>query len=229
MSGTNSESIFIKAASSHNGMTSILIGTGLLLFGAFVCIVLPKIFFLPGIFIISGGIVGLIIGWFKLREPQYSFELTREHLIYNHRRGKWRIAWANIQRVDVPKVTKGLEQVDLEMIGFRLRDTDVLLDEISPRLITYLLMEQRPLTVQNQDPNCATGQCYGSDMIDDEKFLRSNGQSIRGISALFGNRMKKLRAQLGYDIFVSTNEIDRDAMKFIALIKECQAAALQKG
>lgn len=229
MSGTSteSESIFIKAASTHNAMTSILIGAALVATGALVCIALPQLFFLPGVFMISGGIVGLIIGWFKLKEPRFSLELTREHLIYYHRRGKWRISWENIQRIDVPRVTKGIEQIELEMIGFRLRDADVFLDEISPRLITYLLMEQRPLTMQNRDPNCATGQCYGSDMIEDEKFVRTSGETIKGVSAMFGNRMEKLRNQLGYDIFISTNEIDREASQFIALLKDCQVASSQ--
>ena len=227
MSGIKSDSIFIRAASTHNGLTSILIGSGLILLGAFVCIVLPQILFVPGVFIISGGIVGLIIGWFKLKEPKYSLELSREYLIYYHRRGKWRISWDNIQRIDVPRITKGIEQVELEMIGFRLRDPDIFLDEISPRLITYLLMEQRPLTMQNLDSNCATGQCYGSDMIDDEKFVRNDGTNIRGVLAMFGHRMKKLRQQLGYDIFISSNEIDRDVNKFISLLKDCQATAAQ--
>jgi hypothetical protein len=225
MSGTESESIFIKAASSHNAMTSILIGSGLIGVGAFMCILLPTLLFLPGVFIISGGIVGLIIGFFKLKEPKHSLELTREHIIYYHRRGKWRISWENIQRIDVPRITKGVEQIELEMIGFKLRNTDTFLDEISPRLITYLLMEQRPLTMQNRDPNCASGQCYGADMIEDEKFLRASGETIKGISAMFGNRMGKLRSQLGYDIFISTNEIDRDAATFISLLKDCQAAS----
>ncbi|GAC28742.1 DUF2982 domain-containing protein [Brumicola pallidula] len=225
MSGPESESIFIKAASSHNAMTSILIGSGLVLTGAFMCVVLPKLFFLPGVFIISGGIVGLIIGFFKLKEPKHSLELTREHIIYYHRCGKWRISWENIQRIDVPRITKGIEQVDLEMIGFKLRDADIFLDEISPRLITYLLMEQRPLTMQNRAHNAATGRSYGADMIEDEKFLRTSGETIKGVSAMFGHRMGKLRNQLGYDIFISTNEIDREATKFIALLKDCQDSA----
>jgi hypothetical protein len=227
MSGTKSESesIFIKAASSHNAMTSILIGFGLIATGTVMCLLLPPMFFLPGVFIISGGIVGLVIGFFKFKEPEHSLELTRDHIIYYHRCGKWRISWENIQRIDVPRITKGVEQIELEMIGFKLRDADTFLDEISPRLITYLLMEQRPLTMQNRDPNCPSGKCYGADMIEDEKFLRASGQTIKGVSAMFGNRMEKLRGQLGYDIFISTNEIDRDAAKFISLLKDCQAAS----
>jgi hypothetical protein len=229
MSGPESEfeSIFIKAASSHNAMTSILIGSGLVLAGAFACVALPKLFFLPGVFIISGGIVGLIIGFFKLREPEYSLELTREHIIYYHRRGKWRVSWENIQRIDVPRVTKGMAQVDLEMIGFQLRDADIFLDEISPRLITYLLMEQRPLTMQNRAQNATSGRSYGADMIEDETFLRTSGETVKGVSAMFGHRMGKLRNQLGYDIFISTNEIDRDVKKFISLLKDCQDSAIK--
>jgi hypothetical protein len=79
--------------------------------------------------------------------------------------------------------------------------------------------------MQNRDPNCATGNCYGDDMIEDEKFERPDGTIIRGISAMFANRMKKLNAQLGFDIFISTNEIDREAQAFISLLKECQESA----
>jgi hypothetical protein len=226
MSGTD-DSIFIKAASTHNAMTSLLVGFALIGAGSLALALLPKLFFLPAIFIISGGIVGLIIGWFKLKEPAFSLQLTREHIIYHHRRGKWRLSWENIQRVDVPRVTRGIEQIDLEMIGFRLRDSDVFLDEISPRLITHLLMEQRPLTMQNRDANCATGNCYGDDMIEDEKFTRASGDVIRGVTAMFGNRMQKLNGQLGFDIFISTNEIDRDPQAFIRLLKECQESAVQ--
>jgi hypothetical protein len=100
------------------------------------------------------------------------------------------------------------------------------MDEISPRLMIYLLMEQRPLTMQNRDPNSITGQSYGGDMIEDEKFVRTNGNLIKGVAAMWGNRMLKLRNQLGYDIFISTNEIDREATLFISLLKECQEAAV---
>jgi hypothetical protein len=228
MSGDNQDSIFIKASSSSNGVVSILVGCGLILLGILTLAFLPQIFFLPGVFIISGGIVGLIIGWFKLREPNYSLELTKEHIVYHHRRGKWRIHWDNIQRVDVPRVTKGIETVELEMLGFRLKNSDTFLDDISMRLITHLLLEQRPLVMHNIDPSCETGRCYGDDMIEDEKFIRQDGTEVKGVTAMFGNRMAKLKSRLGYDVYISTNELDRSPQDFIKLVKDCQETVLQQ-
>lgn len=228
MSGNDQDSIFIKASSSTNGFTSLLVGTGLILLGLLLITLLPQIFFLPGVFIVSAGIVGLIIGWFKLREPPYSLELTKEHIIYNNRKGKWRIHWDNIQRVDVPRVTKGIDTVELDMLGFRLKDPDTFLDEISLRLITHLLMEQRPLVMQNVDPNCATGKCYGDDMIEDEKFTKQDGTEVKGVIAMFGNRMAKLKQRLGYDVFVSVNDLDRSPREFIELINNCQQTRLKE-
>jgi len=222
MSGNEQESIFIKAASTHNGAMSLIIGGGLIGVGALMIIFLPQLLFLPGVFIISGGIVGLIIGWFKLREPEHSFEITKECIIYHHRRGKWRIKWDNIQRIDVPRITKGMETVELEMLGFRLKRTDPFLDNISLRLITHLLMEQRPLVMHSAEPGCETGRCYGDDMMEGEKFVREDGKEIKGVLAMFGNRMQKLKTRLGYDVFISTNEIDRSPQAFIQLLRECQ-------
>lgn len=228
MSGDNLDSIYIKASSSSNGVVSILVGFSLIFLGALMLAFLPQIFFLPGVFIISGGIVGLIIGWFKLREPNYSLEITKEHIIYHHRRGKWRIHWDNIQRVDVPRVSRGIETVELEMLGFRLKNSDSFLDDISMRLITHLLLEQRPLVMHNLDPNCTTGRCYGDDMIEDEKYTRQDGSEVKGVTAMFGNRMLKLKERLGYDVFISTNELDRSPQEFIQLIKDCQETLLKQ-
>jgi hypothetical protein len=155
-------------------------------------------------------------------------ELTKEHIVYHHRRGKWRIQWDNIQRVDVPRVTKGIETVELEMLGFRLKNSDTFLDDISMRLITHLLLEQRPLVMHNIDPGCETGRCYGDDMIEDEKFTRQDGTEVKGVTAMFGNRMAKLKSRLGYDVFISTNELDRSPQDFIKLVKDCQETVLQQ-
>ncbi|MFT5995825.1 MAG: hypothetical protein ACI9RV_001418, partial [Glaciecola sp.] len=111
MSGNNldSNAIFIRGSASSNGMTSLLIGAVVALLGAVIITALPKLFFLVGILFLSGSIIAFVMGFSKLREPKYSLEITREAIVYHHRKGKWRIDWENIQRVDVPRVHKGLE------------------------------------------------------------------------------------------------------------------------
>lgn len=224
MSGNNlqSEAIYIRSSAATNGITTLLVGLVVALVGALVIAILPPLFFLVGILFLSGSIIAFVMGFYKLREPKYSLEITKEEILYHHRKGKWRISWDNIQRVDVPKVHKGLAHVDLEMVGFRLRDPERFLDQISLRLITHLLMEQRPLVTQIIVSDCNSGQCYGDDIIDDVKYKCVDGTLITGVSAMFANRMQKLQKGLGYDIYLSVNDLDRDGQAFVNLLRDCQ-------
>jgi hypothetical protein len=51
-----------------------------------------------------------------------------------------------------------------------------------------------------------------------------DGTTIKGIKAMLAHRMVELRKRLGFDIFISSSELDRDADEFAALIMKCQAA-----
>lgn len=229
MSGNNSQSetIYIRSSASTNGMTTLIIGGGLLGLGLLTILLLPPLFFLVGILFVSASIIAFVMGFYKLREPKYSLEINKQAIVYHHRKGKWQIPWENIQRVDVPRVSRGLEMVDLEMVGFRLRDPEPFLENISRRLITHLLMEQRPLLTQVVAESCQSGQCYGDDIIDDVKYKCADGSFLTGVSAMFANRMKKLQQGLGYDIYLSVNELDRDGQSFVSLIRECQETLVQ--
>lgn len=229
MSGnnTNTESIFIRSSAATNGMTTLLIGAVVAITGTSLIVFLPELFFLVGILFLSGSIIAFVMGFYKLREPQYSIEITREAINYNHRKGTWRIEWDNIQRIDVPRIHKGLQHIDLEMIGIRLKQPENVLNTISPRLITHILMEQRPLVAHLAMSNCESGHCYGNDIIEDTKFKCSNGKLITGVSAMFANRMAKLQRGLGYDIYISVNEVDRDAPSFVNLLRDCHESVIQ--
>ena len=87
----------------------------------------------------------LLIAWVKYREPQFSFLLSRTSILYKHRHGQWQLGWHNIQRIDVPKVTQGLELIPLDMVAIKIKDYSVFLKDVSPRLMTNILMEQRSL------------------------------------------------------------------------------------
>lgn len=221
MSG-NDNRITIRAASKRNGITTTLIGVGLLLLAFLVITVLPNVLFLPGVFIASAGIVGLVMGWFKIREPNYSLEITPEGIRYIHRNGEWRVDWDNVQRIDAPRVTRGIEVKDLEMVGFRLKRMEPIVDSISPRLATNILMEQRPLLLQNPDEKCVTGNCASADLLEDDQFKLPDGRLLRGVQAMFASRMSKLRERLGYDLFIAAAELDRPVNDFVALLRNCQ-------
>ena len=228
MSGSESpESIFIRGVSSHNGMTTVLIGVVALVLGTLGISLLPELFFLAAILIVVVGIIALVMGYFKIREPKYSLEISKQEVVYHHRLGKWSIDWNNIQRIDVPRVHMGLEHIDLEMVGFRLKDPEAFLPNISLRLITHLLMEQRPLITQIERSSCGTGKCYGDDMMEDAKYKTKSGEIITGVIAMYANRMRKLQEGLGFDVFVSVNELDRGAHEFVNLIRQCHDSVKQ--
>ncbi|MDF2178642.1 DUF2982 domain-containing protein [Aliiglaciecola sp. CAU 1673] len=215
--------IYIRADTKRNGFTTMLIGIiGLSLSLAWLAW-LPPVMKLAGIFLTSASLVAILIGWFKIREPAYSVALTKEKLRYEHRKGQWQLDWTNIQRVDIPRVSRGLEQQDLAMVGIRIKHYEPLLETISPRLASNILMQQRALLLQD---SCKTGQCYSENLVEGETFKGENGRQYRGIQAMFANRMRRTREILGYDLFIDVAELDRPATDFVNLLRACQQQAV---
>ena len=217
-----SDVIEIKADAKRNGFTTFLFGISGLAVSLGLIAILPTQFQISVIFLISASIVTMVIGWFKIREPYFSMQLSIESIYYEHRHGKWTLNWDNIHRVGIPRVHNGLEHKPLAMVGIRLKNYAPLLKSISPRLATNLLMEQRPLLLQNKD-DCASGTCYSQSLIESDNFKDEQGQVYKGISAMLANRMTTLRRQLGYDLFISSGELDRTAEDFVALMNNCIA------
>lgn len=218
---TEEQTIRIKAASKGNGLTSLLGGSIAILVGVILMGIIPQQYGLLAIAFVAIGIIGLVIGFFKLKEPDHSLIIDPVGIKYQHRYGYWFITWENIQRVDTPRVTRGLDHVDLSMVGFKIKSYAPLIGNISQRLMTNLLMEQRPLLIQNTDPSCQTGQCPSSDLIEEQQHKLPEGEVLTGVKGMFANRMQKLRDRLGYDIYINEAELDRSADEFVALIRAC--------
>ncbi|PKG98299.1 DUF2982 domain-containing protein [Paraglaciecola sp. MB-3u-78] len=220
--------IEIRSHAKRNVIVSVLIGIVGLCLASIAFSVLPKSLYLIGIFLTSASLVALLIAWVKYREPQFSFLLSRESILYKHRHGQWQLDWSNIQRVDVPRVSHGADYKSLEMVAIKIKDYSVFLEKVSPRLMTNILMEQRPLLFHelSASKDCATGNCHSDDMLEHDYFKDSNGIEYKGIRAMFANRMTKLRARLGYDLFVAGSELDRTEQEFVDLLRQCQQRVL---
>jgi hypothetical protein len=221
------ELIQIRAASKHNVLTSILLGFFGLMASAMIAAWLPEQFYLIAIFLTGASSVALVIGWFKFREPLHSVELSRSNIRYVHRHGQWQVAWDNIQRIDVPKVQKGLEHKELGMVGIKIKDYAPLLADISPRLMSNILMEQRPLLLHSTGMERISDSSYGDSMLEHDRYKTQDGKVLHGIQAMFANRMDKLRQSLGYDLFISVAELDRSEQEFVILLKQCQAKVIK--
>lgn len=221
------EEIKIRASAKRNGFSTALAGIVALILSAFLMSALPQDYNLAAIFLVSASLVTIIVGWLKIREPVYSMLLTRESVTYIHRYGTWQVEWNNILRIDVPTVHKGLQSAELALVGIKLKQYDPLLDSISRRLANNMLLEQRPLLLQNKpevmEENVSN---YGANLIENDTFTSSNKIQFKGIQAMFANRMTKLRERLGYDLFISESEIDRPVREFVDLLKACHQQAL---
>ncbi|MBN7823862.1 DUF2982 domain-containing protein [Bowmanella dokdonensis] len=219
--------IQIRAGAKRNGFSLCFFGIiGLLLSSAWLAW-MPEWLRLAGIFLVSASLVTILIGWFKVREPVFSLELTRRQLLYRHRYGSWQLGWDNIQRIDIPRVQSGLDHIEMELVGIRIKDYGPLLDSISVRLASNILMQQRPLLLQASRDNCQTGQCYSESLIEEDRF-RLGDRIYTGIRAMLANRMQKMRATLGYDLYIYASELDRPESEFINLLRACQQQAVQQ-
>lgn len=220
------ETILIRANAKKNSLTSLIVGGTALVLAMLMFRILPESFKLLAIFTTTIGIVGLLLGLLKTREPDHSLSISKENIDYKHRKGSWQLAWENVQRIDVPRVNKGFEQQQLTLVGIRIKEYAPILENVSPRLMTHLLMEQRPLLMQSDDPNCASGTCYGDDLIEDEHFTDASGKVYKGVQGMFAHRMQKLRTRLGYDLYINSAELDRPADEFADLLRSCHRSLL---
>ncbi|WP_340679196.1 DUF2982 domain-containing protein [Paraglaciecola sp.] len=220
------ELIEIRRSTKRNVLTTTLLGLVGLLLASQIILWLPTIFYVPGILLASLSIVTLLVAFFKYREPLHSFILSRQTIHYQHKNGQWQLGWDDIQRIAVPHITHGIVQNELTMVGIKLKSYQPLLSSISPRLMTNILMEQRPLLLYGlgveYQQQCTTGNCYADDLLESDRFKDNDGIIYTGIQAMLANRMQKLRQRLGFDLYIAGSELDRSEHAFVHLLQQCQ-------
>lgn len=222
MSDFKKSVINVRATSKRNGISSLVIGVCLLFASGLWLALVPRSLNIPGFFLASAGIVTMLIGWFKIREPNHSINMTPANITYRHRLGQWQLDWDDIQGFGQPNVTRGVEQKPLTVVGFKTKNYEAFISSISPRLATHILMEQRPLLLQNTEKACTSGSCGGGDIINDTKYKLPSGKVLTGVQAMLANRMAQLRDMLGFDIYIAASELDRDPHDFVVFLKNCQ-------
>lgn len=217
------ESIDVRPVTKRNGFTLSAFGVLGLLLSLVLATLLPPQYQLLVVFSLSLSFVALLIGWFKVRQPATSVRLTRQTLCYSHQKGSWELAWSNIQRMGIPSIRQGVDYQDLPLIGFKIKDYEVLLDNISPRLASNLLIQQRALLLYEE--SCQSGLCYSEALLEEDSYKSDSGKVYKGILAMFAHRMHRVRQILGYDLFIDQSDLDRSEEEFLALLKDCQRFA----
>ncbi|WP_417436048.1 DUF2982 domain-containing protein [Idiomarina abyssalis] len=201
-------------------------GLALLLFALLVFLHLIRNDIPIGLSVVLGAASGILmlLGIGKLIEPPVSLVITPEGIRYLHRRGQWEIRWENIIRYDVPRVNRVMELEDAPFIGFRLYHVEEVLDDISPRLASALLFEQRQLLTMALRHQAPDREDYTPYFDIPDSYISPGGKVYKGLIGVFGKRMEQMRELLGYDLYVSSAALDRDIYDFKAHLQKLQAS-----
>lgn len=214
----------VSPQAKRNALT--FCGLAVLLFALLVFLHLVRDDIPVGITVVLGATSGifLLLGIGKVIEPPVSLVITEEGIRYLHRRGQWQIRWENIIRYDVPRVNRVLELEDAPFLGFRLYQVEEVLDDISPRLASALLFEQRQLLTMALRHQAPDREDYTPYFDIPDSYISPNGTVYKGLIGVFGKRMEQMRELLGYDLYVSANALDRDIYDFKAHLQKLQTS-----
>ena len=224
MQQSNLPELLVKSPNKRNGSTLTVVGACGIIVGITLFLAGSHLF-APGIVCFAFGAIAAVLGVSKQLEPEITLIIDSKGLRYFHRRGEVKIEWENIQRFDQPRVSQGLESIDLPYIGIKLKAVGPVLDSISLRLASGLLTEQRPLlmtaSAQEEDLSILEEQMSAefSPFIED-------GDRYKGVLAMFGHRCQLLAQHLGFHIYLATDALDRPANEFITLLRHYHQQAL---
>lgn len=220
------KSVYIKSDSKKHGYSLSLYGALALAGLIILYIEMQQSAHLPLMFLMACALLALMLGIFKIQEPEVSFLLNHKGVFYQHKRGFLLIEWSNIQRVGVPKITQGLEMTELAYVGIRLKDNESLLSQVSLRLMSHVLLEQRAVLHRYLRDGCSTCESLTEVSLNTDPYITKNGQNVKGLRGMFGHRMSVLKMYSGYDIFLPESSLDRPAHEFVKLLMHMQSESL---
>ncbi|OOF33112.1 DUF2982 domain-containing protein [Salinivibrio costicola] len=179
------------------------------------------------------GIIGLIaIGAILyaihklLQRVQLSFSLSFMHIQHHSFRGGWALKWRHIDTIGIPQIYPQSLGEPLPWMGIKIKHYDALLDGISLRMVTHIIMTQRALLITAyRRAGSKPSKPLEDMMFDDTPYRGANGVLYKGLMAMLANRMRYMRELLGYDIFISEDLLDRPLEDFIGVTRRYLAAA----
>ncbi|MDA9555890.1 DUF2982 domain-containing protein [Vibrio sp.] len=146
---------------------------------------------------------------------------TAAHLQQNLRHGGWVIQWQNIAEVNVVTIEQEGWHQELPWVGIRLKEYSPILKGICPRIISDILLQQRPLLILG----CRHHKKPFEDIVLDEKeYISPSGQVYTGLNAMLVNRMRHQRRFFGFDLYISESDIRMDKNEFIGIARRYLAA-----
>ncbi|EWH12128.1 hypothetical protein DS2_00355 [Catenovulum agarivorans DS-2] len=219
------DTVYIKSSAKQHGYSLALYsGIGFVL-SLLLFIQFSHLAELPLLFLMMCSVVAFVVALFKLQEPDLSFMLNNQGILYHHKRGFMLVEWSNIRRIGIPTVQHGLEQKELAYIGVNLIDSEKILSAVSLRLISHLLMEQRAILHKYLLVDCPTGTCPSEITLNTDPYKSSSGQVYKGLRGMFAHRMDWLKKLSGYDLLIPETAFDRSSDEFAKLLRQYKSEA----
>ncbi|MCG7497078.1 DUF2982 domain-containing protein [Vibrio sp. Of7-15] len=202
---------------------------GLLSVGVvFVCAAIITLFIskttplLVGILFLLGGTT-ICLSIAAIYNPKISMTLTDMHLQQHTNKGGWAVKWKNIADINHVYLTNLTDS--LPWVGIKLHHYDAFLDAICPRMASKIIVEQRILLVMAFKYQPVDKYQLEDILFDDTPYITETGKRYTGLLAVLANRMTYQRELLGFDVYISAEELDRPIPDFIGLARRFLAAA----
>ncbi|MFC0060784.1 DUF2982 domain-containing protein [Vibrio inusitatus] len=175
-----------------------------------------------GILLICGCALLMVIYTYK--RGVVRFTITDTHLQQHTFKGGWVVQWQNVSSLGLCRSHQPTHNLELPWIGIKLKDPKPFIKQACPRLITNLLLEQRSL-LHLGARETEKEHLFQDQVLDSSRVELKDGETIKGLQASLYHRMCYQREYWGYDIFISTADLDRDAEEFVGLLRKYWAGS----
>ncbi len=162
---------------------------------------------------------------FAILKSKVDYTLTASHFQQSLFKGGWVVKWKNIEAIDICTYERYGWHSPLPWIGIRLKDYSPYLESVCPRIVSDILLSQRALLYLGARQNRST-VAFEDMVLDNDPYTASNGKTYHGLLAMLANRMRYQRQFFGYDLFISTADLDRNPDSFVGLTRRYLAAAI---
>ncbi|KJY84911.1 hypothetical protein TW81_02675 [Vibrio galatheae] len=166
----------------------------------------------------------LVFGYILILKSTVRFTLTATHFQQHLFKGGWVVKWNNVQKIGICTYEHQGWHQPLPWVGIKLKDYSPYLNSICPRIATEILLSQRALLYLGARQH-QQGAQFEDIVLDSKVFTTPEGKRFKGLQAMLANRMKYQRQYFDYDIFISSQDLDRDADEFVGLARRYLAAA----
>jgi hypothetical protein len=217
--------IKVHPNSKSNARTCVWAGCILIFIFWLISLFLWQAYKIQLILLICASLIIAFIGVLKYLEPETSFFITPEMIVYCHLNGKWKLPWQDIIRFGQVKGLVRGEHTELPYLGIKLNKLDHIAKTISPRLANKLIHEQQELLVLaivNKELSTEV------DLINFEPY-KLNEVIYKGPIAAWLHRSEQLATVYGYHLYLPESSLDRDLNHFLNLLKKCHNYVIVNG